>query len=221
MNASRLQVRRIAAVSAFAISILILLPMPSGATTSPLMRLARYAVNTASHASPTRTVTDADVLNAFDTPSLNPPLNTGVLSLIANLGDLPGASHDIMVMNPTTYRRTCVNFPASIGASPAIVTCPILAYTLWTDEPYALDASRNAVATAARQGRSASGADVVKAARASNVRLASQPTFSSGKGGVVTFVATLKTSSGVTSGHLCVLMPRRRYGIPRVVPCKQ
>jgi hypothetical protein len=220
MTALRLQERWVAAIVALGVSVLILPPMSAGAASSPLMRLARYAANTAIHASPARSVTGADVLNAFDTPSLNPPLSTGVLSVMANLGDLPGAPRGIMVENPSTYQRTCVKFPVGIGASPREVTCPMLAFTLWSDEPNVLYASRNAVATAAQQGRSVSGADVVKAARASNLRLANEPTFPSGKGGIVTFVATLKTNSEVVTGHLCVSMPRQRYGIPLVVTCR-
>lgn len=219
MTVYRLPVRWVAAVFICAASLLAT-PMAATAASSRLMRLARYAAETASHASPAHEVTDADVLNAFDTPTLNPPLNSGVLDVLANLGELPGAPRDIMVEEQNTYQMVCVNFPARIGASPLVVTCPRLAYTLWTEEPIALDASRNAVASAARQGRSVSGADVIKAARESNVRLASRPTFSSGEGGIVTFVATLKTNSGVTSGHLCVSLPRQRYGIPRVVTCK-
>jgi hypothetical protein len=183
------------------------------------MSIAHYAFNTADHASPAHVVTDADVLNAFATPSLNPTLGTGTLSLLANLGDLPGASRDIMVMNPSTYRQICVNFPPMVGAPPTLVTCPAVAFTLWTAEPYALDASRDAIAAAARHGHPVSGADIVRAAKANHLGLKSRPTFGAGKGGVVTFVATLKTNSGVASGDLCVAMPRQRYGIPHVVPC--
>jgi hypothetical protein len=63
--------------------------MPANASTSTLTRLARYAFDTAAHANPPDVVTAADVLNAFATPSLNPTLNAGALSLPANLGDLP------------------------------------------------------------------------------------------------------------------------------------
>jgi hypothetical protein len=183
------------------------------------MRIARYAFNTANLASPARAVTDADVLNAFATPSLNPTLDTGTLNLLANLGDLPGASRDIMVMNPSTYRQICVNFPPEAGAPPTLVNCPSLAFTLWMDEPYTLDVSRDAIAAAARRGHPVSGADIVRAAKSHHLRLMSRPTFGAGKGGVVTFIATLKTNSRVTTGDFCVAMPRQRYGIPRVVSC--
>jgi hypothetical protein len=160
-----------------------------------------------------------DVLNAFDTPSLNPSLSSDPLSLLVNLGDLPGAPRDIMVVNPATFKQTCINFPVGIGAPAAVVTCPMLAYTLWVDEAYALNVSRNAIARAAAHGRAASGADEVKAAGDGYPRLKSRPTFSSGEGGTVTFVATLKTSSGAARGDICVSMPGQRYGIPRIVPC--
>jgi hypothetical protein len=161
----------------------------------------------------------ADVLNAFETPLLNPSLGTGTLSLVANLGTLPGAPRDVMVTNPSTYRRTCVNFPKRIGAIPTVVTCPTTAITTWMYEPNVLDVSRNAIAAAARHGRSVSGADVVRAVQVSNTHLASLPTFSAGRGGVVTFVVPPATKSNGTANHLCVDMPRYRYGIPRLVSC--
>lgn len=127
-----------------------------------------------------------------------------------------------MVTNPSTFRRTCVNFPAHVDSSLTVVNCPALAFTLWTEESYALGASRNAIAAAAREGHAVSGVDVVRAARAINLHLKRLPTFTAGQGGICTvmFSATLRTNSGVTSGRLCVAMPRRRYGIPRVVRCQ-
>lgn len=212
--------RWLTASTALGLLLLTVLPLPAEAASSPTpIRLARYALDTATHASPAHVVTPADVLNAFETPSLNPTLSAGSLNLAANLGDLPGAARDIMVMNPSTYRQTCMNFPARVGASPTVVSCPTKAIMLWTDEPFVLDVSRDAIAAAAIYGRSVSGADVVNAARASNQRLASRPTFAAGRGGEVTFVVSPATNSGGTSDHLCVDMPRQRYGIPRFVSC--
>jgi hypothetical protein len=194
------------------------MPANASTSTSTLTRLARYAFDTAAQANPPGIVTAADVLNAFGTPALNPTLTTGALSLEANLGDLPGAPRDIMVVNPSTFRQTCVNFPAHAESPPIVMNCPAIALTLWAEEPYALMASRNAIAAAASKGRPVSGADVVRAAGA--IHLARPPTFTAGQGGTVTFIATLRTNSGVTSGQLCVAMPRHRYGMPRVVRCQ-
>jgi hypothetical protein len=207
------------ATAASALLALALLPLPADASSSSLMRIARYALNTATYAHPAHIVTAADVLNAFETAALNPPLSTGALNLLANLGELPGAPRDVMVTNPSTYRMTCVFFPASLGASPTVLTCPTMAFALWSNEPFVLYASLNAVAAAARKGRSVSGADVVKAARTGRVHLAIRPTFAAGRGGVVAYIVTLKGKTGTTSGRLCVAMPRRRYGIPRLVSC--
>ena len=77
MIATRPRARWCNVMVAVALSVLALPTNPAGATSSLLLKLAHYAVNTASHASPAHAVTDADVLNAFDTPSLNPSLNVG------------------------------------------------------------------------------------------------------------------------------------------------
>ena len=79
-------------------------------------------------------------------------VNTAGLSLMFNLGGLPGYTRVVGLMNPTTYRTICVRFPSEVNGALSIVPCSAQTTPLLDDT--ALEVSRNAVARRqARPGR--------------------------------------------------------------------
>ncbi|MBW4079562.1 MAG: hypothetical protein HIU84_13875 [Acidobacteria bacterium] len=169
-------------------------------------------------------MTSDDVSNAVATSKVNLSLaSSSSVSLVANLGDLPGYPREVMFVNSVTYMWTCVDFPDVADATPKVAPCSPQTVGAWNSEPNALNIARDAVAIAAKRGQAVSGSDVVKAAGAQRWRLATKPTFGSGLGGVVKF--TNKSTSGFSGSkvtvtvNVCVQFPKTAYGIPLLVKC--
>jgi hypothetical protein len=186
------------------------------------LELARYAIATASHDTRPHAVTASDVTNAANTFYINNDGATFAIksfSLTANLGDLPGYARLIMLTNDLSFRSSCVDLPPIVGGSPSIVTCPAKAITLWQSTPIIMIVSRSAVYSAASKGRAVSGADIVAAAAKDNLRFSAMPTFKPGQGGRVQFAIDVRSSSGISSGFVCVQFPKNAFGIPSIVKC--
>jgi hypothetical protein len=190
-------------------------PVADAASTPVSIAIARYAAATAAHGRPRHAVDAADVANAVATTLVN----TAGLGLVFNLDQLPGLSREIGLVNPTTYRWTCILFPDRVGAAPRVVACSASTMLMPAMAISALDMSRNVVAAAARRGRAVDGAEVAKAASADHQRLVAVPKFRSGEGGRVKFVGKGKTDGGTSTVYVCVLMPKTPYGIPVQVAC--
>ena len=194
----------------------------SAAESSSVLTIAKYATATASHDRPAHAVTSDDVSNAVSTPLINPTIgNASPITLVANIGDLAGSPRVAAFLDTTRYTTTFVDFPNSVGATPAVTHCPQKALDTWTLTSNALDIARNAVAAAAAHDRAVSGADVVRATYHSGLTLARVPTFASGRGGRVMFSAkvTSGTPAFTTKVTVCVALPTTAYGIPRAVLC--
>lgn len=191
---------------------------------SIVIKVAEYAVATAAHERPAHAVTSEDITNAAAASIINASA-TGAskVSLVANIGDLPGYPRVAAFLSSATFALTCVDFPASVGAAPVITPCPSRALGEWYSEPTVLLIARNAVALAASRGQAVSVADVVAAAARSGWKLAVRPTFSSGQGGVAKFTTTSTSrSSGspkTVTVTVCVLLPATAYGIAHWVNC--
>jgi hypothetical protein len=183
---------------------------------SVVVTMARYAVATATHDHPSHVVTAADVTNAAATFNLDGETDTPTdgLSVFANLGEIPGYPRMVGLISSTIFKDTCVTFPNTINATPVVLACPLKALEGFANLPLVLDASRDAVKTAALRGRAVAGTDVVNAvAAAAPVKLALEetPTFRAGQGGKVVFA--------FAQGDICVRFPKTAYGIPYQVAC--
>jgi hypothetical protein len=210
--------------SVFAVLLLLGLASPvdaatSTAASSAALSIAKYAVATASHDQPAQAVTAADVSNAVATTSVN----MSGLALGFNIGELVGYSRVALFTDSSTYSHLCVDFPNSVGAVPTVTSCTPQVILLWQSVPGVLNASRDAVATAASHSRPVTGADVVKAAASIKWNLVSKPTFASGQGGRVKFTKKLQITapkkSAVVTVSVCVSFPKTAYGIPVQVAC--
>jgi hypothetical protein len=181
-----------------------------------VLKMARYAVATATHDHPSHVVTAADVSNAADTFNLDGETDnpTDGLSVLANLGELPGYPRTAALISSTTFEDICVNFPDTINGTPTVLSCPRKALEDFANVPLVLIVSRDAVKTAALRGRAVAGVDVVKAAAVLTpvkLALANRPTFKAGQGGNVVFA--------FAQGDICVHFPKTAYGIPYRVAC--
>lgn len=191
---------------------------PVGASTpsSVALKIAQYALATATYDTPSHVVTAADVNNAAGINTVN----TKNLYLLINLGDVFGYSRLTLFFEPKPFADICVDFPDTIGAAPRIIACPDQARGQWQSQAGALSVSDRAIASAAAQGRAVSGADVVAAAKIYHVMLRHLPTFAAGQGGTVKFTTLvemgLNTKFNVNN---CVRLPKTAYGIPVQVPC--
>ena len=210
--------------SALAVLLLLGLASPvhaatSAAASSAALNIAKYAVATASHDQPARAVTAADVSNAVATTSVN----TSRLSLGFNIGELVGYSRVALFIDSSTYSQLCVDFPNSVGAAPTVTSCTPQVILLWQSVFGVLNASRDAVASAASRDRPVTGADVVKAAASIKWNLAPKPSFTGGQGGLVKFTRKLQITapkkSPVVTVSICVSFPKTAYGIPVQVTC--
>jgi len=191
---------------------------PVGASTSSsvALRIANYALATASHDSPAHVVTQADVSNAAGINTVN----TKGLQLLINLGDVFGYSRLVLLVDPNTFTDICLNFPNTVGATAKIISCPHQAQGLWNSRAGALGVSNRAIAAAAAAGRAVSGADVVAAAKIYHVTLLHKPTFQAGQGGTVEFSTLVEMGLNTKfTVHNCVQLPRTAYGIPVEVAC--
>jgi hypothetical protein len=102
--------RRVVNVVTPAVVLVVLLGIgsPAGASTSSsaALRIANYAVATATHDNPAHIVTAADVSNAA---GIN-KVNTSSLELFINLGDVFGYSRLVLFFQPKSYADICLNF---------------------------------------------------------------------------------------------------------------
>jgi hypothetical protein len=197
--------------------VLLGLASPAGAATpkSVALRIARYAVATASHDLPAHVVTASDVSNAegIDT------LNTAHLLVLINLNDVFGYPRLVLFFDQKPFSDICLNLPDRIDGAPAIIKCPHQAQGLWDSRAGALDVSNRAIAAAAAKGKAVSGADVVAAAKAYGLPLRHTPTFRAGQGGTVEFTAQAEIGNSKFTVNNCVRLPKTAYSIPVEVPC--
>ena len=212
--------RRVARTLTPAVAIVALLGLgsPVGASTpsSVALRIAEYALATATNDSPAHVVTAADVTNAVGINTVN----TDGLEQLINLGDVFGYSGLVLFLDRTSYSDICLNFPDTVGGTPKVIPCPRLARGLWDTHGGALAVSNRAIAAAAATGHAVSGADVVAAAKVYHLTLRHKPTFLAGHGGKVKFT-TLVVMAPNTKFMVnnCVLLPKTAYGIPVEVAC--
>lgn len=183
---------------------------------SVALRIAQYAVATASHDRPAHVVTAADVSNAAGINTVN----TTNLVLLINVGDVFGYSRLVLLFQEKPFADICLNLPNVVGARPRIIKCPHQAQGIWSSRAGALGASNRAIATAAASGRAVSGSDVVAAAKIYGVILRHKPTFRAGQGGRVEFstLVEMGRNSKFTVNN-CIELPKTAYGIPVEVPC--
>jgi hypothetical protein len=203
-----------------AVAIVVLLGLGSavGASTpsSVALRIAEYALATATHDSPAHVVTAADVSNAAGISTVN----TTSLEPLINLGDVFGYSRLVLFFDQKTYADICLNFPDTIGGVPKIISCPHQAQGLWNSRAGALGISDRAIADAAATGHAVSGADVVAAAKIYHVTLSHKPTFRAGQGGEVEFTTLVEMGLNTKfTVNNCVQLPKTAYGIPVAVAC--
>jgi hypothetical protein len=191
-------------------------PAVASSPSSVALRIAQYAVATASNDKPARVVTAADVSNAVGISSLN----TKGLDPIINLDDVYGFSRLVLFFEQKPFADICLNFPNTVGGAPKIIPCPHKAQGLWEGQAGSLNVSNRAVADAAASGNAVSGADVVAAAKIYHLTLRNKPTFLAGQGGKVEFVTLvemgLNTKFNVDN---CVRLPKTAFGVPLPVPC--
>lgn len=205
-------------IPAVAMVVLLGVGSPVGAATSSsvALRIAQYAVATATHDSPAHVVTAADVSNAASITTVN----TTSLELLINLGDVFGFSRLVLFFGSKRYDDTCLNFPDTVGGAPTIIKCPHQAQALWGARAGALSISNRAIAAAAATGHAVSGADVVAASKEFHATLSQTPTFRSGQGGKVEFTTIVELGlKAKFTVHNCVQLPKTAYGIPVEVNC--
>jgi hypothetical protein len=191
---------------------------PVGAATpsSVALRIAEYAVATASHDRPAHVVTAADVSNAAGISTVN----TADLEPLINLSDVYQYPRLVLFFEQKPFADICLDLPDAVGATPKIIRCPHQAQGLWSGRAGALGVSNRAIADAAAKGRAVSGADVVAAAKIYGVTLPHRPTFLSGQGGVVEFSTLVEMGLNTKfTVHNCVQFPKTAYGIPVAVAC--
>lgn len=203
---------------ALVVGVLLGIASPVGAATSSFvaLRIAAYAVATASHDNPAHVVTTADVSNAAGISTVN----TAELEPLINLGDVYQYPRLVLFFEQTTFADICLNLPDTVGGTPKIIRCPHEAQGLWSGRAGALGVSNRAIADAAANGRAVSSANVVAAAKIYGVTLAHVPTFLAGQGGKVEFSTLVEMGLNTKfTVHNCVQLPKTAYGIPVAVAC--
>ncbi|HEY5303105.1 MAG TPA: hypothetical protein VIJ86_03505 [Acidimicrobiales bacterium] len=191
-------------------------PLAVAANSSSVMTVADYAFLTANHARPPHAVTAADVANAVATE-----LRIGsTLTLGFNVDDVMNYPRLALFVSAATFKEICVDFPATVGRAPMVVSCPIQALTQWQLLPSLMNQSRYAVAAAAAKGRAVSGADVVRFLKNGDYTFLHAPSFREGQGGVVTFTMKMTLNSMSTTTRVCIHYPKTEAGIPVQVLCK-
>lgn len=203
---------------AVTIAVLIGAGTPVGAATpsSVALRIARYAVATATDDRPAHVVRATDVSNAAGISVVN----TMSLEPLINVGEVFEYPRLVLFFDQKTFADICVSMPEAVGGAPNLVPCPHQAQGLWSGHASALGVSNRAIADAAARGRAVSGADVVAAAHIYGVTLRHEPTFRAGQGAIVEYSTLvemgLNTKFRVNN---CVQLPKTEYGIPVAVPC--
>jgi hypothetical protein len=201
-----------------ALAVVLGIGSPVGASTSKsvALRIARYAVATASHDDPAHVVTAADVTNAAGIATVN----TANLYVLINVGDVFGYSRLVLFFEQKPFADICLHLPDTVGGAPTIIKCPHRAQAFWMGRGDALSVSDRAIAAAAANGAAVSGADVVAAAKIFGLTLHPKPTFRAGAGGTVKFTTTAEMELGAkVTVNNCVRLPKTAYGIPVEVPC--
>ena len=188
----------------------------SSSSSSVALRIADYAVSTATHDIPAHVVTAADLSNAAGINTVN----TTNLFLLINVGDVFGYSRLVLFFQEKPFADICLNLPDKVGGAPKIIPCSRQVRALWDTHGAALAISNRAIAAGAATGHAVSGADVVGAAKVYHLTLRHKPTFLAGQGGKVDFTTTavMATNAKVTVDN-CVQLPKTAYGIPVWVPC--
>jgi hypothetical protein len=182
---------------------------------SATLAVADYALSTAIHSHPPQIVSAADVVNAIATPSVNhADLKIGI-----NIGGDLRYPRLALFINELSYKETCVDFSTKKDQYPTALRCPATAIALWQELPGVLSRSREAVAAAATSGKAVSGSNVIRSFAGANLNFLKNPTFRSGRGGVVTLVANLKVDGMDARLHICILFPTTVAGIPSQVSC--
>lgn len=205
-------------VPALAVVVLLGVASAVGAATSSsvALRIAEYAVATASHDNPAHVVTAVDVSNAVGISTVN----TADLEPLINLGDVYQYPRLVLFFEQKTFADICLNLPGTVGGTPKIIRCPHEAQGLWSGRAGALGVSNRAIADAAASGHAVSGADVVTAAKIYGVTLRHKPTFLAGQGGKVEFSTLVEMGLNTRfTVHNCVQFPKTAYGIPVAVAC--
>ena len=215
-NATRLASRAGAATGAIVVLLSLASPVGASTSSSVALRIARYALGTATHDRPAHVVTAADVSNAAGISTVNPK----ELDPLINLGDVYRYPRLVLFFEEKPFKDICVNFPDTVGGMPTIITCPHEAQGFWQGRAGALSISNQAIANAAASGHAVSGGDVVTAAKSFGVTLRHPPTFRAGEGGTVDYITTgeIAPSTKITVNN-CVRLPKTAYGIPVEVPC--
>ncbi len=192
-------------------------PVASASPSSSIaIRVADYAVATATHDKPAHVVTAADVSNAAGINTVN----TANLVLLINVGDVFGFSRLVLFFQEKPFSDICLDLPNTVGGAPKIIPCPRQAQGLWDTHGGALAVSNRAVAAAAATRHAVSGADVVAAARFYHLTFRRTPTFRAGRGGVVEFTTPVVMAPNTKfTVNICVQLPKTLYGIPVWVPC--
>jgi hypothetical protein len=191
---------------------------PAGAdgAKSVSLNIADYALATATHEKPARVVSAADVINAVSLTSVN----TKGLLLLMNLDELIGYARVVLLFDQNPYSDTCIDFPNKVDAAPRIIRCPHEAQGLLNSRPGVMNASSEAVASAALRGEAVSGSDVAVAAAHYQLTVVPKPTFASGEGGIVKFGTLVEMPPNLKfTVHICVRFPKTAYGIPKQVAC--
>ncbi|HQU25736.1 MAG TPA: hypothetical protein PLS29_01755 [Acidimicrobiales bacterium] len=205
-------------VATMAVAVLLGAGSSAGASTSSsvALRIAQYAVATATHDRPARVVNGTDITNAA---SINTVNTTGLVPTI-NLGGVFEYPRLVLFIDPKTFATICLNMPDTVGGAPRAIPCPHRAQGLWSGRARALAVSDRAIADAAAKGRAVSGADVVAAAKVYGVTLRHKPTFPAGRGAIVQFSTLVEMGpTRKFSVNNCVQLPMTAYGIPKPVPC--
>jgi hypothetical protein len=201
------------------VAVLLGLGSPVGASSSSssvALRIADYAVATASHDIPARVVSAADVSNAAGINTVN----TTNLFLLINVGDVFGYSRLVLFFDEKPFKDICLDLPDTVGGAPMFIACPRQARALWDTHGGALAVSNRAIAAAAASGHAVSGADVVAAAKIYRLKFRHKPTFLAGQGGQVVFTTPVVMGADTKlTVNICVRLPKTAYGIPVWVPC--
>jgi hypothetical protein len=205
-------------VPAVAFAVLIGVGSPVGASTpsTVALRIAEYAVATATHDNPPHIVTAADLSNAAGINTVN----TSSLVLLINVGDVFGYSRLVLFFGSKDFTDTCLNLPETVGGTPKVIACSRQARGLWDSRGGALAVSNRAIAAAAATGHAVSGANVVAAAKVYQETFRHKPTFLAGQGGKVDFTTPVEMGLNTKfTVNNCVQLPKTAYGIPVSVPC--
>ncbi len=205
-------------VPAMAIAVLLSVGSPAGAapSSSVALRIANYAVATATHDRPAHVVTSTDISNAASISTVN----TTSLELVINVGGLFEYPRLVLFLDQKTFANICLDVPDTVGGAPKAIPCPHQAQGLWSGRAGALAVANRAIAAAAAKGRAVSGSDLVAAAKIYGVTLRPKPTFQAGRGAIVQFSTLVEMGLNTKfTVKNCVRMPKTAYGIPEPVPC--